>query len=563
MSSLINLDGHFKVDLYNQNDELIESTDFANNFITTTGLSYPYYMPFAEGFKWLSLGTSNTANTIHTTGLYGRVDGEDYYEYSDAFEYLTGFYPAGCGYVEQPDGIDLYRAWRLPESGNSYMKKEFTFKEMMTSPGRPKKMATPNDTEVLYTGGALPVAPTKGLSAFSRVLQTFTVPSGDWAVITYKLGVTIDTGIRNFNKFIGLWDADSEHGSPDLWQNLTGQSKLLHPGVRIVKGEMNPDDGDENSKDGDTVLAPSVGGPMEPYESGKALHAYMSTDDTQFLFNPYWGGKVYTGAFRPWNDTSGAYFQHHGFPVFFDNIYSLTAKMNGGGGGGGGQDPNPESLKALREDEIRYTRWQDYRKEVQDEPRFPKPTDYKDQFEATKLGEAGYNWNSILITNDEHETTVFKGAEDFSLRTRFITRTCTWQPGNAKQDSVSPYDFIRYRSLVFGYSDPSDQDSKFIPFFDSLFGTAEFCSDNSSATEALCCTNNNGTWANDACTNGTETWAGRFLPTFTTPEVSHTSHTYTGALGNYPFHDDHNLLSITWKLTWSAPCGGVSNCTDP
>jgi len=33
-----------------------------------------------------------------------------------------------------------------------------------------------------------------------------------------------------------------------------------------------------------------------------------------------------------------------------------------------------------------------------------------------------------------------------------------------------------------------------------------YCSDGTSATEALCCTNNNGTWANDACTNGTETW---------------------------------------------------------
>ena len=33
-----------------------------------------------------------------------------------------------------------------------------------------------------------------------------------------------------------------------------------------------------------------------------------------------------------------------------------------------------------------------------------------------------------------------------------------------------------------------------------------YCSDGTSATEALCCTNNNGTWANDACANGTATW---------------------------------------------------------
>jgi len=203
----------------------------------------------------------------------------------------------------------------------------------------------------------------------------------------------------------------------------------------------------------------------------------------------------------------------------------------------------------------------------------PKTEDYTDSIDAGPLGQAGYSWNGIVVNSWEHETTVFKGSEDFTKRTRDITRVCSWQAKNAKQDSAKhpvsqQYEWIRYRSLVFGYQNPNAQNSPFIPFFDSLFSTFKYCDDDNPAsiTEKLCCTNNNGTWANDACSNGTKTWGGggNYLPSFTTPkDASHTDFTYTGAKGNYPFQDGQNGLNITWKLTWSAPCGGVSNCTDP
>jgi len=65
------LQGQFKVDIYNQSGDLIDTTDYFSNFITPTGLDYPYTYNFADCFRFLSLGVGTSSNTMTTTGLQG------------------------------------------------------------------------------------------------------------------------------------------------------------------------------------------------------------------------------------------------------------------------------------------------------------------------------------------------------------------------------------------------------------------------------------------------------------------------------------------------------------
>jgi hypothetical protein len=552
MPELINLDGQYKVDVYNQQDELLESSDFFSNFITQTGLSYPWVMPFGDTFKWLSIGSDNSPNTINTTGLGSWFDGKDYKEdYTDAFSYMTGFQEDGCGYVENLSGVDLYRAWRVPEKKGRYMRKAITFKELMVAPGRFKK-ETPkdDDSDYLWTGigkgSAGPETHTSGLSAFSRVVREQTIPSGDYAVITYKLGITVNHLVQDVNRFIGLYEANhtnkngTPYSSPMLWEGLTGQARVLHAGVQVIKGAVGEgEEGGGAGGDGDAKIGPGdtyraeCGDPMEPFESGETFQAYFSTDNTQWLLDPYLGGKVCTGAFIPWNKTSGCEIAT-GFPEFFHDIYSTVEKPDeegGGAGGGGEEDKCQYSLKGLQTDKNRFDRWTKYRTE---KSLIPTPEDYTKELEGGKLTSAGYSWNSTILTSDCHETTVFEGTEDFSVRTRNSTRVSSWQAKNAQQDSVPPYNWITYRSLVFGQSLKAGEgsDAKFVPFFDSLFGTY-----------------------------GT---ADEFLPTFSILDPPDINYTFTGTTGYYPFQDGNNGMNITWNLVWSAPCGEVTQgCTNP
>ena len=171
-----------------------------------------------------------------------------------------------------------------------------------------------------------------------------------------------------------------------------------------------------------------------------------------------------------------------------------------------------------------------------------------------------------MITSDEHETTVFSDAEDFDIRTRSIRRTCSWQPKNAQQDSVqppgggNPY-WIRYRALVFGFRGDSSADKDFIPFFDSLFATHNAggtCDPVASPNTKEQCATEQGTW--------TSYGGNEFLPyqAYEILSPPDSNYTYTGTTGYYPFNDGNNTTTVSWKLTWSAPCGEVTvDCTNP
>ena len=115
MPSMISLNGQFKADIYNQNDELVESGKYADNFITSTGLCYPLTMPFADTFKYLSLGSGKQENDLWTTGLYSGCKPLIYQTVPVGHNFLwtTGVVSSACGYTTHKSGVELYRGWRI------------------------------------------------------------------------------------------------------------------------------------------------------------------------------------------------------------------------------------------------------------------------------------------------------------------------------------------------------------------------------------------------------------------------------------------------------------------
>ena len=50
------LQGAFKVDIYDDKDNLVDTTKYFSNFITQSGLKYPTIYSFADCFRFLSVG---------------------------------------------------------------------------------------------------------------------------------------------------------------------------------------------------------------------------------------------------------------------------------------------------------------------------------------------------------------------------------------------------------------------------------------------------------------------------------------------------------------------------
>lgn len=564
MPGMISLNGFFKVDIFDQSDSLVSGTDYFNNFITPTGLSYPFDMPYADCFKYLSIGKGTAANTMHTTGL----ETPHKHEYT----YMTGYVEEGCKTIFTTSGCELYRAWRVPEIPKTYFKEDIEIEELMTSPHSGTSSAT-------SLGG-------KGAVAFSRVLKSLEIPSGDFAVVTYKLNFVVDTTIRNFAPFVGLHTPSYGGGAdgPPIWQALTGQSRLLHQGIQFVKGSAVTNEEGENmggegegddAKVGDSY-ASALGEPLEPYYTGfmgtdpdtneKSWSAYFSTDDTQFMVEPWYGGKIKTGWFHPWTtthnsaNTQGAPILQgmnmaSGFPEFYWDLLDQRASAKLGSAGGndpgeegeggneggeeGTEDTTPKTLTEYRTHKDRAGKWKKFRvpgASIPDPEPGPSGTIFK-EITSTGMGQGGYT-NKNIVISENHDMFKTDGAYEFPSRTRHITRTASWQGINAKQDPAVPGTFIRYKSLVFRHKEYA--------FMDSLFGTFDVVNypDDGTFQPRV---HNYANW---------ETPAAGGL-------TSHPDGHWTGTEGAFPYQDAQNGLSVTWKLEWSAPCAGVPGCTEP
>ena len=161
------LEGKFKVDIFDKQGKLIETTDWFNNFITASGLSQIYRYNFAECFRYLSLGSglksnygNNPASANTTTGIdsgilkigtdLSIVDAVTGWKGANGVNggvlSLSGQYIGPWGYVdggastfEDTTGPKFFRSWSIPYyDGNissTTHPNGLTIQEFMVSPG--------------------------------------------------------------------------------------------------------------------------------------------------------------------------------------------------------------------------------------------------------------------------------------------------------------------------------------------------------------------------------------------------------------------------------------------
>lgn len=154
MGTCLNLEGTWKADVYKGDGTLRHSIGPRSNFITQTGLSMIMEYAIADCFRYLSLGLSDTANSIvagsATTGLAQPDGTEGYYvggrTVQNDTDHLNSQY-ADASFKESLNTVTLSRGWRVP-AGDAVFASTRTFKEFMLSPGRPATTgvsATPAD----------------------------------------------------------------------------------------------------------------------------------------------------------------------------------------------------------------------------------------------------------------------------------------------------------------------------------------------------------------------------------------------------------------------------------
>jgi hypothetical protein len=271
----LGLEGAFKVDLFNGQGQMVSTTDYFSNFITPTGLAYPYVYAFADCFRYLSIGRSATANsgttTLNNLGVTGLFDPINSYQvsngtsqvsnYIDWRAYATGGETATCGTVVTEQGPRFYRAWNIP-SGNGLVMNEPTadglaISEFMVSP----------------SSGTDPT----GKYAFSRVVRNLFIPNGHRAVVSYQLRINIrNTGVTMFSG--GTFRTGNAEIENDVqlvsgWANLSGYYRQVYHGLRCV---------DQIGM----TYTPKLGDAMEPSsQNTNKMVWYLSPDNGQFDVN--------------------------------------------------------------------------------------------------------------------------------------------------------------------------------------------------------------------------------------------------------------------------------------
>ena len=282
------LQGAFKVDTYDAKGNFVETTDWFDNFITQTGLMYPYKYSFANCFRFLTLGSSPSMSSggyngaTPTTGCYvpfrlpntpihvsnGTDENGSWIGYK-GYEIGEGSLFTSCTTKITPEGVRFFRSWSIPTGGVGLTINNLTPPEM--------DYLNVNEFAVSPNSGG-----TDGAAAFSRVQRTLPIKNGYRAVISYQLQVNM----LNENRTIftegtfNTANANTEY-DPDLvagWQNLSGYYRQVWCGLSCV------------DQYGVTFI-PKYGNGMEPSLTDLSrYHFYLSPDNAAFDLNATGGG---------------------------------------------------------------------------------------------------------------------------------------------------------------------------------------------------------------------------------------------------------------------------------
>jgi hypothetical protein len=265
------LEGAFKVDIFNGKGNLIDTTDYFSNFITYSGLTYPLTYHFPECFKFLTIGTSNAANSTITTGIAGTpvsfsvidvFNGSSFPDQSLSYLGPVNYSKGDCGVQVSKDGPAYLRGWRIPTGTNTAAGEDVTFREFMVSP------SSGSDAS--------------GRVAFSRVAREVTLRSGASAIVSYRLKLKVQSTGINYLTGFDTTKADLEDGElVTLWNTgTTGHYRQVYHGLSV----MDPN--------GNTFI-PKFGDAMEPAcRNFNNLAAYFSADNSQFDCNPTGGNAL-------------------------------------------------------------------------------------------------------------------------------------------------------------------------------------------------------------------------------------------------------------------------------
>ena len=259
---MFSIQGHYKIDSYRPDHSLEKSSDYMGNFITSSGLSFPFSIPFASTFKYLSLGSGTGINTVYTTGLQTPIT-----QFTSLSQYVQG----ACGVIESPSGLKLFRGWLISGITGSQYSAGLTIGELGVSPSP----ISGDGTGVL----------------FSRIVvnPTFNIPSGNYSIVSYRLDFGMPTGLQKFYRIINTNQVNNtDNPVCRYWNQLSGIYSIVHNGL-IRINELG-----ENEE-------PGIKASLESSDMSSNHVAYLSTDNQQFTLNGWSGGLVDTGVFKPWN----------------------------------------------------------------------------------------------------------------------------------------------------------------------------------------------------------------------------------------------------------------------
>ena len=450
------LNGEYKYTIFDSQKNIKRESDYFSNFITSDGLRFIYFTGFAHNLEYLSLGSSNAANSLSTTGLSAPIND---------FQYFTGFLKDGVGTQVNPSGLNFYKTWLLP-SPTSGVSKNYTVKEFMVSPG------SGGDLEDFFQQGTGYFS-----RAFSRATGLAELVTGDFLSVTYRLNVSHDTGIKTFLNVVSTGSSNKFTDSYKSFNYFSGIYSLMQPALKVllpIEGASVQPEG----KIGEVKEVGYLGMGMEPSCPAANLFCYFSEDEAQFLVTP-------TGA----GGANSSYLLSSGIHNY---LYDAPTK----------KDSIKENI-----------RWK--------------------IFNAPSTGD-------ITATNSIAETGIHKNSTssipalslsiDGTGRQRHLFRTFGWI-GASTQDLIN----YQWKSMVLGYQKPEDPEypevppdgKEIVPYVDSLLGTS----------------------------------LGELRPQ---KYVYNDQGIKTGWLyntGDYLNLDSNNNLTLSFKLSWSAPCGDATNCS--
>lgn len=315
------LNGEFQFKILYQNENTRVESDFFPNFITSKGLSFPYYTGFAGLLNYLSLGSGTGYNYIGTSenptsGLYEPIKESGFFN-------STGVLLKTIGSRLNSSGITFYKTWVVPSS-TSFASKNYPIKEFSISTFSPDIFL---ESELISKGniyeenGAIIPKYLNLTGAFARVTGDFELKSGEQLFVTYRLNLGFETGIKKFINVVNTQGANKLNGSHESFNHFSGINSLMSPAVNFLL----PLEGSIlEGKPGEVKEASHIGLGMEPSTPAENLFCYLSTDESQFLLNTSENGGVlnlgqYTSG-NGWQNSKGIHQYIYNSPLHEGSI---------------------------------------------------------------------------------------------------------------------------------------------------------------------------------------------------------------------------------------------------